>query len=94
MRLPAEWERQSGVQLTWPHKDTEWYELGKVLGCYVEIASNILRFEPLMIACRDIAEAKSDIVRISAQKGIDIDVDRILFYETQVAVIRPAKARQ
>ena len=82
MRLPAEWERQSGVQLTWPHKDTEWYELGKVLGCYVEIASNILRFEPLMIACRDIAEAKSDIVRISAQKGIDIDVDRILFYET------------
>ena len=42
MRIPAEWERQSGVQLTWPHKDTEWYELEKVLGCYVDIAYNIL----------------------------------------------------
>ena len=33
-RLPAEWERQSGVQLTWPHCETEWYELEKVLGNY------------------------------------------------------------
>ena len=48
-RLPAEWEHQSGVQLTWPHCETEWYELEKVLECYVEIAYNILRFEPLMI---------------------------------------------
>ena len=70
MRLPAEWERQDGVQLTWPHCDTEWYELEKVLGCYVEIAYNILRFEKLIIATRDIEECKSDISRISAQKGL------------------------
>ena len=63
MRLPAEWEHQSGIQLTWPHKDTEWYELEKVLGCYVEIAYNILRFEPLMIVCRNIDEARADISR-------------------------------
>ena len=82
MRLPAEWERQDGVQLTWPHCDTEWYELEKVLGCYVEIAYNILRFEKLIIATRDIEECKSDISRISAQKGLDIDIDRIALYET------------
>lgn len=82
MRLPAEWERQSGVQLTWPHKDTEWYELEKVLGCYVEIAYNILRFEPLMIACRDTEETRSDIARISAQKGLDFRTGSIRFYET------------
>ena len=81
MRIPAEWERQSGVQLTWPHKDTEWYELEKVLGCYVDIAYNILRYEPLMIVCRDIAEAKSDIERISAEKDIELDYGRIFFYE-------------
>ena len=55
MRLPAEWERQDGVQLTWPHCDTEWYELEKVLGCYVEIAYNILRFEKLIIDNIDIS---------------------------------------
>ena len=81
MRLPAEWERQSGIQLTWPHADTEWYQLEKVLDCYVEIAFNILRFEPLMIVCRDWEEAMGDITRISARKGLDIDFSRISFHE-------------
>lgn len=81
-RLPAEWEKQSGVQLTWPHCDTEWYELEKVLGCYVDIAYNILRFEPLMIAARDIAECREDILRISGEKKVSIPLDRIKFYET------------
>ena len=67
MRLPAEWEPQSGIQLTWPHKDTEWYELDKVLDCYVDIAYNILRFEPLMIVARNIEEAKKEIVGIAGR---------------------------
>lgn len=81
MRLPAEWERQSGVQLTWPHCDTEWYELDKVLECYTDIAYNILKYEPLMVVCRDIAEAKSDIERIAGRKGLQMDLDRICFYQ-------------
>ena len=80
-RLPAEWEHQSGVQLTWPHCETEWYELDKVLECYVEIAATILRFEPLMVVTRDIEECKNDITGIAARKGIEIDVDAIRFYE-------------
>lgn len=81
MRLPAEWERQSGVQLTWPHCDTEWYELDKVLECYTDIAYNILKYEPLMVVCRDIAEAKSDIGSIAGRKGLQMDFDRICFYQ-------------
>ena len=92
-RLPAEWEKQSGVQLTWPHCETEWYELEKVLECYVEIASTILRFEPLMIVTRDIEECKGDIARISQAKGIQIDVDAIKFYECPLndtwALVKP-----
>ena len=80
-RLHAEWEKQSGVQLTWPLCETESYELEKVVECYVEIASTILRFEPLMIVTRDIEECKGDIARISQAKGIHIDVDSIKFYE-------------
>ena len=81
-RLPAEWEHQSGVQLTWPHCETEWFELEKVLECYVEIAYNILKFEPLLIATRDIDECRSDIQRISSAKGLTVDLDKIRFYET------------
>ena len=61
MRLPAEWEQQGFVQLTWPHKETAWYELPKVLDCYVEVARAISRYEPLLIVCRDTAECREDM---------------------------------
>ena len=60
-RIPAEWEKQGFVQLTWPHSDTEWYDLPHVLDCYVNVARAILRYEPLLIVCRDIAECKADM---------------------------------
>ncbi len=81
MRLPAEWEKQSGVQLTWPHDETEWYELEKVLETYVEIAYHILRFQPLMIVTRDIEEAKEDIARCSAKKDLVLDIEKIKFFQ-------------
>ena len=65
-RLPAEWEHQSGVQLTWPHPDTAWEALDQVLECYVEIAATILRYEPLMIVTRDIEECKGNIADFPA----------------------------
>ena len=60
-RLPAEWEPQGFVQLTWPHPDTAWYELPKVLDCYVDVARTILRYEPLLIVCRSEAECRRDM---------------------------------
>ena len=79
MRLPAEWERQSGVQLTWPHCDTEWYQLDRVLECYVDIAINIVRFERLLIVCRDIDEAKADISRVCGRRGWSLDMAMVTF---------------
>ncbi len=80
-RLPAEWELQSAVQLTWPHCDTEWYELEKVLECYVEIAYHILRFQPLLIVTRDYEECRTDIERISKRKSLNLPLEKIRFYE-------------
>ena len=49
-RMPAEWEPQSGVQLTWPHSDTDWAPmLDEVTATYREMASEIRRREPLLI---------------------------------------------
>jgi len=49
-RLPAEWEPQSGVQLTWPHAGTDWAPmLDEVLATYEEMAREIRKREPLLI---------------------------------------------
>ncbi|MBR4758331.1 MAG: agmatine deiminase family protein [Bacteroidaceae bacterium] len=48
--LPAEWERQSGVQLTWPHKGTDWAPILKeVTECYIRMALEIALRERLII---------------------------------------------
>ena len=49
-RLPAEWEPQSGVQLTWPHTGTDWAPmLDEITGTYREMAQTIEKYEPLLI---------------------------------------------
>lgn len=48
--LPAEWAKQSGVQLTWPHAGTDWaYMLDEVQECFVNIAREIALREKLLI---------------------------------------------
>jgi agmatine deiminase len=60
LRLPAEWEPQSAVQLTFPHHDTDWAEaLDLVLPCFVYIASVISRFQPVLIVCENEELARS-----------------------------------
>lgn len=50
LRLPAEWEQQQCVMLTWPHADTDWAEyLDDAVACFVAIAREILQREPLLI---------------------------------------------
>lgn len=49
--LPAEWEKQSCVQLTWPHADTDWHSyLAEATDAFVSLASAIARCERLIVA--------------------------------------------
>lgn len=74
-RLPAEWEKQSFVQLTWPHEDTDWRDmLDEAIACFVEIAKAVVRYEKLLIVCRDVNE-------VLKQLGDDIDYERINLVE-------------
>lgn len=79
MRIPAEWEKQGFVQLTWPHKDSLWYEVEKVQACYTKIASAILSHEPLLIVCRDKQETESDLRRCGLKS-----LDGIRFVESPI----------
>jgi agmatine deiminase len=61
-RLPAEWEPQSAVQLTFPHQGTDWADqLDTVLPCFFEIAATISRFQQVLIICEDILPLRNRI---------------------------------
>ena len=53
-RLPAEWEPQSMVQLTWPHAKTDWaYMLSEITKTYEEMAREISKRETLFVVAPD-----------------------------------------
>ena len=53
-RLPAEWERQAGVVIAWPHAATDWGpRLPRIEKAYAGLAAAIARFEPLVICVAD-----------------------------------------
>ena len=49
-RMPAEWEPQSAVQLTWPHEQTDWAPiLPDITAVYEEMTREIRLREPLIV---------------------------------------------
>ena len=49
-RMPAEWEQQSAVQLTWPHAGTDWAPmLPEITAVYEEMAREISKRERLIV---------------------------------------------
>lgn len=70
-RLPAEWEPQSGVMLTWPHANTDWAErLTEVESLYADLTALIARFEPVLIVCRD-GDQAGRVRGLARQTGAD-----------------------
>lgn len=64
LALPAEWHKQSGVQLTWPHEDTDWHDILKeVTETYISMAFAIASREQLLIVAPDIEKVKKLIAQ-------------------------------
>lgn len=62
-RLPAEWEPQEGVQLTWPHAGTDWAPmLSEIIPVYQRMAHEIAKRERLIIVAPE--DAAYDRLRI------------------------------
>lgn len=72
-RLPAEWEPQSGVQLTWPHPGTDWAtRLAAVESVFAAIGAAIARRESLLVVCRDTDHRAHVLTRLT-EVGADLD---------------------
>lgn len=60
VRLPAEWEKQSFLQLTFPHPNSDWdYLLDEASACFVEIIAAAARFQPVLVVCDDVDRVRS-----------------------------------
>ena len=58
--LIAEWEKQKGVILAFPHEDTDWSDcLEEARECVVSMAININHYETVYLLCKDEEEARS-----------------------------------
>ncbi|MBR1527411.1 MAG: agmatine deiminase family protein [Prevotella sp.] len=58
--MPAEWEQQSMVQLTWAHKETDWQPyLDDITSTMTEMAVAIAEHETLLVATRDADNTKN-----------------------------------
>ncbi len=61
-RLPAEWEPQGAVQLTWPHAHTDWAPcLDAITRTFLEMARAIARREHLLIVTPDAAATAAEL---------------------------------
>jgi len=77
MRLPAEWHPQAGVQLTWPHADTDWADqLEAVEAMLTRIGVEIARRETLLCVARDPAHGRDIRSKLLAAGA---PPDRLLF---------------
>ncbi|MBQ9666391.1 MAG: agmatine deiminase family protein [Bacteroidaceae bacterium] len=64
MIFPAEWHQQAFVQLTWPHKDTDWAPvLADAINCFCEIAREVALREPLLIVAQHSHEVTAELTK-------------------------------
>lgn len=60
IRFPAEWEKQSFLQLTFPHIKSDWeYLFEEVTLCFVEIIRSAARFQDVLVVCDNAERVKS-----------------------------------
>lgn len=72
--LPAEWHTQWGVQLTWPHENTDWQPiLNEVTECYLNISQAIASREHLLIVTPHVQQVEALLAsRLSAEEMLRV----------------------
>lgn len=78
IRLPAEWEEQSFVQLTWPHENSDWGPyLNEVEPVFLNVAKEVAKRQTLLIVAHDdekiIGKLKNFGVNIPNVKIVEIE---------------------
>jgi agmatine deiminase len=76
-RMPAEWEPQAALWLSWPHNHATWPgQFRPIPGVFAGIVAQISRFEPVRINCAAALQPRAK--RLCEQAGADMT--RVTFY--------------
>ena len=76
--MPAEWQHQWAVQLTWPHEDTDWrYCIDDITQTFIELAEVITHHERLIIVTPHCEEVRNQLTTRLTQEAMG----RILWCE-------------
>lgn len=76
-RLPAEWEPQSGIMLTWPHANTDWASnLKRVEPVFSDICASTSHYEKVLIVVNSNAHQQhiSDYI-----KSYNVKTENVVF---------------
>lgn len=80
LRLPAEWEKQSFVQIAWPHIETDWLPyLEAARQCYCLLAAAISQREELIIVTPEPADVTA---QLETTDGVCMERVHILCVDT------------
>lgn len=77
-RLPAEWEPQSGIQLTWPHANTDWKPyLEDITKVFVNMAKVITNEELLAVVTPEIETVRKQL----SKELTAAQLSNVIFYD-------------
>lgn len=69
--LPAEWETDSAILISWPHKDSDWlYILDDVENTYKELIAAISDFHDVVVVAPDISIPKEKLNSLQQRNNI------------------------
>ncbi len=76
-RMPAEWEPQAAIWLSWPHKRTTWPgRFRPIPGVFAKIVAAISRFQPVRINCAAPLRPRAKSLCVAA----GADMTQVAFY--------------
>lgn len=76
VRMPAEWEIQSFIQLTYPHAETDWaYMLDEVLSCFDSIAQEIVKHQNLLVVCAEEQQTRERLKELPQERITYVQIE-------------------
>lgn len=74
--FPAEWYPQSAVQVSWPHKETDWADdLEEVTACYIVLSKEILKRQKLLVVCCNAGEIEKYFSQDEQKNLICVEIE-------------------
>jgi len=77
-RMPAEWEKQEAVWLSWPHDKNTWKDISEIEVTCVDVIKALHLGEKVKLLVNDEKEEQRAEEKL---KNVQVDLNRVIFYQ-------------